>query len=199
MIGFARSAAHPSKISKKRNNRELPSNQAEEGDFQMGYGFNAGEVFKVAIQIEENGRKFYEESQKNIESAEIRALFVDLALQEIEHKRKFETLRAQLPPESTAPTVWDPQNETDQYVKMMADDHVFVSSPSVKDRVERIRDAADALKLAIEFEKDSVLFFLGIEEAVSGEKDRELIKSLVKEEQEHLRRLTLELRKLSGK
>jgi len=33
---------------------------------------------------------------------------------------------------------------------------------------------------------------------VSGEKDRELIKSLVKEEQEHLRRLTLELRKLSS-
>ncbi len=35
----------------------------------MGYGFNVGEVFKVAIQIEENGRKFYEESRKNIEGA----------------------------------------------------------------------------------------------------------------------------------
>lgn len=198
MIGFARSAVRPSKISKKSNNRELLSNRAEKGDFLMGYGFNAGEVFKVAIQIEENGRKFYEESRKNIESAEIRALFADLALQEIEHKRKFETLRAQLPPESTAPTVWDPQHKTDQYVKMMAGDHVFVSSAGVKDRVERIRDASDALKLAIEFEKDSVLFFLGIEEAVSGEKDRELVKSLVKEEQEHLRRLTLELRKLSS-
>jgi rubrerythrin len=165
----------------------------------MGYGFNAGEVFRVAIEIEENGRKFYEESRKNIESAEVRALFADLALQEIEHKRKFETLLAQLPPESTAPTVWDPQNETDRYVKMMADDHVFGSSAGVKDHVERIRDAADALKLAIEFEKYSVLFFLGIEDAVSSAKDRELIKSIVKEEQEHLRRLTLELRKLSNK
>jgi len=199
MIGFARSAGLPRKISKKRNNREVPSNGAEKGWVQMGYGFNAGEVFKVAIQIEENGRKFYEESQKNIESAEIRALFVDLALQEIEHKRKFETLRDQLPPESTTPTVWDPQNEIDLYVKMMADNHVFVSSASVKDQVARIRDARDALKLAIEFEKDSVLFFLGIEEAVSAKKDQELIKSLVKEEQEHLRRLTSELRKLSNK
>ena len=60
-------------------------------------------------------------------------------------------------------------------------------------------DAADALKLAIEFEKDSVLFFLSFEEAVTGKKDQELIKSLVKEEQEHLRRLTLELRKTLGK
>jgi rubrerythrin len=199
MIGFARSAGLPRKISKKRNNWEVLSNRAEKGWVQMGYGFNAGEVFKVAIQIEENGRKFYEESQKNIESAEIRALFVDLALQEIEHKRKFETLLDQLPPESTTPTVWDPQNEIDLYVKMMADNHVFVSSASVKDQVARIRDARDALKLAIEFEKDSVLFFLGIEEAVSAKKDQELIKSLVKEEQEHLRRLTSELRKLSNK
>ncbi|MGA3116795.1 MAG: ferritin family protein [Syntrophobacteraceae bacterium] len=169
------------------------------GGCQMGYGFNAGEVFKVAIQIEENGRRFYEESQKNIESAEIRALFVDLALQEIGHKRKFETLLAQLPPEATAPTVWDPQNEIDQYVKMMADIHVFVSSTSVKDLVDGIKDGADALKLAIEFEKDSVLFFLSIREAASGKNDRELINSLVKEEQEHLRRLTLELRKLSDR
>ncbi len=199
MIGFARSAAHPRKISKKRNNPELLSNLAEKGHSLMGYGFNAGEVFKVAIQIEENGRKFYEESRKNIESAEIRALFADLALQEIGHKTKFETLRAQLPPESTAPTVWDPENEIDQYVKMMADNHVFVSSASVKDQVERIRDAADALKLAIEFEKDSVLFFLSIEEAVSAKKDHELIKSLVKEELGHLKRLALELRKLSDK
>ncbi|MFZ0931685.1 MAG: ferritin family protein [Syntrophobacteraceae bacterium] len=167
------------------------------GGHQMRYGFNAGEVFKVAIQIEENGRRFYEESQKNIESAEIRALFADLALQEIGHKRMFETLLAQLPPEATAPTVWDPQNEIDQYVKMMADIHVFVSSAGAEERVGRIRDAADALKLAIEFEKDSVLFFLSIREAASGKNDRELINSLVKEEQEHLRRLTLELRKLS--
>jgi rubrerythrin len=82
---------------------------------------------------------------------------------------------------------------------MMADIHVFVSSTSVKDLVDGIKDGADALKLAIEFEKDSVLFFLSIREAASGKNDRELINSLVKEEQEHLRRLTLELRKLSDR
>ena len=165
----------------------------------MSYGFNAGEVFKVAIQIEENGRKFYEESQKIIEGAQVKALFAELAQQEIEHKKKFETLRAQLPPESTGSTVWDPEDEMDQYIKMMAEDHVFVSSADVKSQVDKIRDAEDALKLAIEFEKDSILFFLSLDEAVTGKKDQELIKTLVKEEQEHLRRLTLELRKTSKK
>ena len=85
----------------------------------------------------------------------------------------------------------------DDYIKTMADGHIFVSGADVKNRIDRIKDAMDALKLAIEFEKDSVLFFLGIEDAVTAVKDRELIKSLVKEELGHLRRLTLELRKIS--
>lgn len=165
----------------------------------MGYDFNAGEVFKVAIQIEENGREFYEESLKKIEGDEIRTLFADLAVQEIEHKQKFETLLAQLPSESTAPTVWDPENEMDQYIKMMAGNHVFVSGTGVKNQIEQIRGAADALKLAMEFEKDSIIFFLSIEDAVAGKQDKEFIKSLIKEEQAHLRRLTLELRKISIK
>ena len=165
----------------------------------MSYGFNAGEVFKVAIQIEENGRKFYEESRNIIENPQVRALFADLALQEIEHKRKFEALMGQLPPGSKSSTVWDPESEMDRYIKMMADDHVFVSSAQCQKPADRIRDAEDALKLAIEFEKDSVIFFLTIEEAVTGKKDQELIKTLLKEEQEHLRRLTLELKKISNK
>ena len=163
----------------------------------MAYGFNAGEVFKVAVKIEENGRVFYEESRQNIESAEIKQLFLDLALQEVEHKHKFESLLAQLPPQSNLPTVWDPENEIDRYIKMMADDHVFVSSEGVRKQVDRIRNAKDALRMAIEFEKDSILFFLSLEEAMSSKSERELIKSLVKEEQGHLKRLTLELRKIS--
>ncbi|MHC1727459.1 MAG: ferritin family protein [Syntrophobacteraceae bacterium] len=163
----------------------------------MSYSFNAGEVFKIAIQIEENGKEFYEESQKIINNPEITKLFAELALQEVEHKHRFESLQAQLPPESKTSTVWDPDNELDQYIKMMADGHVFVSNASLAGELAKIKNATDALKLAIEFEKDSVLFFLTLEDAAAGKKDQELIKSLVKEEQDHLKRLTLELRKLS--
>ena len=51
----------------------------------MSYSFNAGEVYKIAIQIEENGKQFYDESQKSIDSAEVKKLFAELAGQEIEH------------------------------------------------------------------------------------------------------------------
>ena len=53
-----------------------------------------------------------------------------------------------------------------------------------------------ALKLAINFEKDSVIFFLSLQDAAEGKAGQETIKALVKEEQEHLRRLSLELSRL---
>ncbi len=162
----------------------------------MSYGFNAAEVFKVAIQIEENGKQFYERSQDRIDNPDVKKLFAELAVQEIEHKKKFETLKAQLPPQSSTSTIWDPDNELDKYIKAMADDHVFVSGDDLNERLASVKDTRSALKLAMEFEKDSVLFFLTMEDAAPGKQDQELIKTLVKEEQEHLKRLTLELIRL---
>lgn len=165
----------------------------------MIFSFNATEVFKIAVQIEENGRIFYEKAQGVIDNLQVKKLFEELALQEIEHKKKFESLKAQLPPQASSATVWDADNETDAYIKMMADDHVFVASEGIESKVAGLKDAKDALKMAIEFEKDSVMFFLTVQEATDEAKGAALIGSLVKEEQEHLRRLSLELRRLTSK
>lgn len=163
----------------------------------MAYNFNAAEVFKIAIQIEENGKQFYEQGQKIIGDAGVKNLFTELAKQEVEHKKKFESLREQLPAGAAAPTVWDPDNELDQYLKMMADQHVFISGESVEAKLAEVKDARSALKMAMDFEKDSVIFFLTLEDATEGKQSQDFIRSLVKEEQEHLRRLSLELRRIS--
>lgn len=163
----------------------------------MSYGFNAAEVFKIAIQIEENGKKFYEEGLKVISDPGVQALFKDLALQEVGHKERFQTLLSQLPGDASSATVWDPDNELDQYLKMMADQHVFVTSDSLKAQLAAVKDVVSALRLAMDFEKDSVLFFLTMEDAAETKKGQEFIRTLVKEEQEHLKRLTLELRRIT--
>ena len=163
----------------------------------MIFAFNAAEVFKIAVGIEENGRKFYEKCQELTSDPELRELFSDLASQEVEHKKKFEALRAALPREASSPVVWDPDNELDQYIKMMADQHVFVAPEGGLDAtLAQIKDVKEALKLAMDFEKDSVIFFLTLQDATAGEKGRELISILIKEEQEHLRRLAMQLKRL---
>ncbi len=50
--------------------------------------------------------------------------------------------------------------------------------------------------MALQFEKDSVIFFLGMEEATCEGKDRDLITLLLKEEQSHVRRLSLQMQRM---
>ncbi len=160
------------------------------------FGFNADEVFQMAIELEEHGRTFYEKAQDIVKDASVKELFRHLGAEEIKHKKKFEELKAGLPETARGGGVPDPHGEMDQYIKMMADMHVFRTSEGVENRLRGVKSAEDALKLAIEFEKDSVIFFLSMQDATEHDKGRELIGQLVKEEQTHLRKLTIKLREL---
>ena len=100
------------------------------------------------------------------------------------------------PSDIKPPAVADPENELGLYVKAMADQHVFRSSSELDKNLARIGTAEDALRLALQFEKDSVIFFLGMQDATCEGKDRDLISLLIKEEQDHVRRLSLQLLRL---
>lgn len=162
----------------------------------MIFNFNAAEVFQVAIKIEENGKKFYDHAVKVIDDPAVKKLFEELGLQEVEHKKRFENLKAQLPAQAQTSDVWFPENEMEAYIKMMAEQHVFTSDESLEAKMAQLKGVKDALKMAIEFEKDSVIFFLSMQEATDNKKDQEMIGILVKEEQTHLRRLALEMARL---
>ena len=159
----------------------------------MLYPFNAGEVFKIAVEIEENGRRFYEMAAKKSQDPEVRKVFADLGAEEVKHKARFEQLLSELPASATDATVWDPDNEIDQYLQMMADMHIFRLPEYVDELFEEIEDEEGALQLAIQFEKDSIIFFVEMQTLAENDQSREKINWLVKEEQAHLRRLSLEL------
>ena len=165
----------------------------------MIYGFNAGEVFKISIEIEENGRQFYEKAQAKTQDPEVKAIFRELGQEEVKHKARFKELMDELPESTTASTVWDPEGELDQYLKMMADMHVFRSSADVDAQLAKVANSQEALDLAIRFEKDSIIFFLEMQDRSENEEGRKKIGLLVAEEQSHLRRLSLELVKLKKK
>ena len=161
----------------------------------MIYGFNAREVFQIAIDIEENGRRFYEKAMGLSDDHEVNTVFAALAQEEAEHLEKFKDLKSQLPKAASGDTVWDPENEVDQYLQMMADMNVFRSDVDMEERLSLVGSVEDALKLGIQFEKDSIIFFLSMQEAAAENKGRKSIDQLVNEEKEHLKRLSLELRR----
>ncbi|MEJ5301013.1 MAG: ferritin family protein [Thermodesulforhabdaceae bacterium] len=162
----------------------------------MLFGFNAAEVFDIAINIEENGKAFYTQAAQLVENVDVKNLFLELAKEEENHKARFAELKKLLPPQAQQPTVPDISDELDAYIKMMAQEHIFNSPSGVEQELKKISSVQDALRLAIQFEKDSVLFFVSMKEATDDTRGREMIDLLIKEEQEHVKRLSLALRRV---
>lgn len=161
----------------------------------MIFCFNAGEVFQIAVDIKENAIAFYEKAGEAMEDAEVKKLFEGLAKEEKEHRQMLLEMRGKFPPQILSPNVNDPQNELDAYLKAMADDHVFGSCDSLNRQMSGIKNPGDALRLAMRFEKDSLVFFFGLQDATCEGKDRDLLNLLMKEEHGHIQRLSLQLRK----
>ncbi|MBW1711144.1 MAG: ferritin family protein [Deltaproteobacteria bacterium] len=162
----------------------------------MLYNFNADEVFQMAIMIEENGKIFYEKAQDKIDNPEVKEMFESLAQAEIQHRECFMALKKKLPPSAQEETVWDPDNEINQYLNMMAGMHVFRPDDDVEGQLGEVKDVEDALKLAIQFEKESIVFFLTIKENTEETQGRDMVDQIIKEELGHHKALSLELIKL---
>jgi len=165
----------------------------------MNFNFNAAEVFDIAVQIEENGKRFYDRSRQIVEDPGVQKLFEDLGQAEVKHRETFLSLKSQLPTSAASGGVFDPNDELSLYIKMMADQHVFISGGDIQARLAQIKNSVDALKMAIEFEKDTVIFFLSMQDATDSARGKEFIGSLVREEMEHLRRLSVELKRIGRK
>lgn len=167
----------------------------------MIFPFNAGEVFKIAMTIEDNGQLFYEKAAAQKLPAEIINIFKELGAEEQTHKATFAALFKQLPAEATAETVWDPDNEVDLYLKMLADQHVFNQSPeAIVQMAQNISSPQDAISLAMGFEKDTIVFFLELMSLSEAYDDsRREIQKLVDEERRHLKKLAAALNALAAK
>ena len=153
----------------------------------MSYDFNADDIFEIAEQLERNGAKFYRNAAAGISDPASKTFLLKLAGMEVEHEKTFKILRATLTANEKTPTVFDPQDEAVLYLKALADTKVFFEKETVYASMKEI------LKSAIEAEKDSIVFYLGMKEAVPEKSGRNKIEAIIKEEMGHIRLLSREL------
>ena len=153
----------------------------------MSYDFNADDVFEMAEQMERNGAKFYRDAAEgNVDPAN-KEFLLGLAEMEVAHEKTFKAIRAELSAKEQAKTVFDPEGEAALYLRALADTRVFF---------EKDIDTASMrgiLKSAIEAEKDSIVFYLGMKDAVPAELGKGRLDSIIKEEMGHIRLLSREL------
>ena len=153
----------------------------------MSYDFNADEIFEMAEQMERNGAKFYRDAAENAVDSANKELLMGLSKMEETHEKMFESMRAELTAADKASTVFDPSGEAALYLRALVDSRVFF-----KKEID-IKSMVEILKSAIEAEKDSIVFYLGMKEAVPQNLGRDRLEAIIKEEMGHIRVLSKEL------
>jgi rubrerythrin len=148
--------------------------------------FTAAEALEMAMEIEKNGEVFYNAAAAKSGDVEVTALFEDLAAQEQIHYRIFQKMLGGV---ILAPAL--PAEEYDQYqayLQAALDNALFAGEDKALALAEKATDRETALRAALGFEKDTMLFFYDLREMV-GEADKETISRVIGEERKHVRRL----------
>lgn len=155
--------------------------------------YNIDEIFEIAEQIERNGVAFYRRAAKGSMNEEHKQKLLDLAEMELSHKRTFAAMRTE---QENAPTSFDPDGEAARYLDAIAAGRIFdLRADHTKDLAGKTIE--EILKIAIDLEKDSIVFYLGLRDLVSESLGKERMEAIIAEEMGHITLLSDELAALS--
>jgi rubrerythrin len=146
----------------------------------------AAEALKWALEIERNGEAFYNAVAAESADAEVKALFEDLAAQERGHYRVFQKMLEEAKPGPDLSKL--DYDEYQTYLQVALDGALFAGPDKGLTLAKQAQDRETALRAAMGFEKDTLLFFYDLREMVSGA-ERGVVSGIINEEKAHLRRL----------
>lgn len=164
----------------------------------MAIIFSADEVLQMAEQIERNGARFYRHAAEMPFDERTRNTLLDLAAWEERHEETFATMRTQLPEEARAPAAFDPHHELPLYLQAMADRRVFDLDGDLVARLSGSETMREILEVALGFEKDSVVFYVGMKDLVPEEVGGVHLEAIIKEEMSHIGILGGRLAEVAG-
>lgn len=139
------------------------------------------ELLGIALKIEGVGYSYYSKLSQAA-TGKTKELFEELANDERIHAKTFEEVLKEYEDKNIAPL----NEEEVGYAKTYAQEIIF---PKLHD--DKVPSSLkEALKKAIEVEKDSIVFYNEIKSLVPN---LEALKKIIEEEQKHLRKLTIKL------
>ncbi|MFC1658600.1 ferritin family protein [Candidatus Omnitrophota bacterium] len=152
----------------------------------MGNIFAGSEVVELGIQIEKNGRDFYNAVAGQSKNPKAKEIFQFLEGEEKKHIAVFEkildTVNKYEPPESYP-------GEYFAYMNSLASGYVFTQKDKGSEIAKKVSADKQAVELGIGFEKDSITFYEGMKRVVP-EQSHKVVDELIKQEQSHLKMLS---------
>jgi rubrerythrin len=152
----------------------------------MSITFNADEIFEMAEEIERNGAKFYREAAQKAVDSDTKIMLLSLASMEEGHQQTFAQMRRELATDEKEATTFDPDNQVAQYLRTMADFHGTEGKVSPTETLTGRESMSEILKIALQAEKNSIAFYVGIKDLVSSKSAKQRIQAIIIEEMAHV-------------
>ncbi len=148
----------------------------------MSHLFNVTEIIEFAVYIEQNGYTFYTETIKKLKESRIMELFQFLADEELRHEKTFKNLVKEV---GSFTRVESYPGEYEAYMKDFLRMHALGNDETLKNKIESIKTTDDAVKMALEFEKDSIVLFTFVKKNI-GAKGQKAVDKIIDEELTHI-------------
>jgi len=141
--------------------------------------FSVVEAVEQAVQTEKLGYQFYRSMAARFkESKELVKLFELLADKEVLHEKRFSELK-----EAVKDTTIENSEEVAMYMRAIVESEFFLGKNKSLPSLDHVKTVLDAVKFAIGFEKETLLYFYEIRNIVS---DKKTIESIIDEERSHI-------------
>lgn len=148
--------------------------------------FSGKEIIQMGIEIEKNGKSFYANISLKSKKKEVKEVFEFLAKQEDKHIKIFEKILSKFESNKLEGLFTE---EYYAYMKSLASGYIFTEANSVDKVLKQVKDELMAVDLAINFEKESILFYEGMR-SIIAKQELSVVDSLITQEKSHLLRVT---------
>jgi rubrerythrin len=145
--------------------------------------FTAHEILDLAIQLEENGEAVYREAAGQAKNSDFRELLLWMAEEEVKHSRWFADLKQEIDFRSINPFMEEMSRKVfGGILGNKSFSHREINFAEI-DRTE------DLIKLFIEFEKDTVLFYETLIPFIEDNSTLQYVMKIIAEENNHIKQL----------
>ncbi len=152
---------------------------------------NGEEVLEMACQIERDGRAFYERAAKLQPEGPAKELLEELAAMERDHEAVFEAMKSKVLGSKGLATGHE---DVARYLDAAVSGKIFPKAPTA--RLSAGVDMHTILNVALEREKDTVVFYSALRHAVPEDLQREKLEEIIRQEVGHVAMISAALHSL---
>jgi len=150
----------------------------------MSTGFNAEEILEMACQIERNGAKYYRLAAEQVTDETAKEMLLEFAVMEDDHEKIFQIMKNNL--QSNPIPAEYLTAEAMGYIRVIADKHVFPADKDPSSDIPANATLQELLTVALNMENVSILFYLGLMEAMPEDWGHKNVRMIIREEMKHV-------------